>query len=391
MVRGFFLSGAVRGYAIAAGFAVQLLLSNVTSKTEFGQINTFISTILLLTFLATSAPTRQLVRELGAFGLAERGRLAEEFIGNAHLWIMLSATIAIISALVDQMHIALILATVGATFAAAMYSAYFRGIGRYVIGNIEAAVIRTSSFMAILTLAILFGMEITGPTAELFYLASVLIGLLILGLARGRRPWLEFSRRTLWPYGAFPLTLTILAGLEIFFVNFDIIVTTYLYGADVTAEVRVAQQLRSLTMLPLQVYLMFAFDRLSRTLRTGVETTARRREIAMIRILLAITFIGAIALSGHFGTLFFEGGTDFLTTLAVLSGVVPMVLFGPKAELLIAAAREGDHKAKTMAFLLAYVVLTPFLCWALDLQPWLYFFGQAAMFALFSASLPKAI
>jgi len=45
MLRGFFLSGAVRGYEIAAGFAVQLLLSNVTWKVAFGQINTFISTM----------------------------------------------------------------------------------------------------------------------------------------------------------------------------------------------------------------------------------------------------------------------------------------------------------------------------------------------------------
>ena len=391
MLKGFVFSGALRGYAIFAGFAVQLLLASVTSKVAFGQINTFISTVLLFTFLAASAPTRQLVRELGAFGLTERGRLAEEFIGNAHVWIILSAAAALAALFVGETDLALIMVTVAVIFAAAIYSAYFRGIGRYVIGNIEAGVIRSTVFMAILGIAMLFGRELTVPVAQMSYLAAVAIGLLLLVLLRGSLPSMGFSRRILWPYGTFPLTLTILAGLETFYVNFDIIVTTYLYGADVTAEVRVAQQLRSLTMLPLQVYLMFAFDRLSRTLRTGVETTTRRREIVLIRVLLAVSFITAIALSGPFGTLFFEGGTDFLTTLAVLSGVVPMVLFGPKAELLIAAARERDHKAKTMALLLAYVVFTPFLCWALDLPPWFYFFGQAAMSALFFASLPKAI
>lgn len=391
MLRDFVFSGALRGYAISAGFAVQLLLSNATSKVSFGQINTFISTVLLLTFLATSAPTRQLVRELGAFGLTERGRLAQEFISNAHLWIILSVAVALAALFLGETDFALIMATVAIIFAAAIYSAYFRGIGRYVIGNIEAGVIRSTVFMSILAIATLFGRELAVPVAQMSYLGAVGIGLLLLIFARGRWPSIEFSRRVLWPYGAFPLTLTILAGLETFFVNFDIIVTSYLHGADVTAEVRVAQQLRGLTMLPLQVYLMFAFDRLSRTLRTGVETTARRREIALIRILLAVTFIAAIALSGPFGTLFFEGGTDFLTTLAVLSGVVPIMLFGPKAELVVAAAREGDHKAKTMVFLLAYVVLTPSLCWALDLPPWSYFCAQAAMAALFFASLPKTI
>lgn len=391
MLRGFILSSTVRGYAIFAGFAVQLLLSNVTSKVAFGQINTFISTILLLTFLATSAPTRQLVRELGAFGLTKRGGLAEEFIGNAHLLVILSAAVALAAVFVGQTHVALIVATVAVTFAAAIYSAYFRGIGRYVIGNIEAGVIRSTVFMAILAIAMLFDRELAVPLAQMSYLAAVAIGLLLLILARGSCPSMEFSRRVLWPYGPFPITLTILAGLEIFFVNFDIIVTTYLYGADVTAEVRVAQQLRSLAMLPLQVYLMFAFDRLSRTLQTGGETIARRREIALIRILLTFTSIASIALSGLFGTLFFAGGIDFLTTLAVLSGVMPIVLFGPKAELVIAAAREGDHKTKTMSFLLAYVVLTPFLCWSLNFPPWSYFLGQAAISTLFFASLPKVI
>jgi O-antigen/teichoic acid export membrane protein len=391
MLRGFFLSGAVRGYALVAGFAVQLLLSSVTSKDAFGQINTFISTVLLLTFLVASAPTRQLVRELGAFGLAERGRLAEDFIGNAHLWIILSAAVAFVAALVGQTYFALIVATVGVTFPAAIYSAYFRGIGRYVIGNIEAGVIRATILTAIFAIAMLFGLELAVTTAEMSYLAAVAIGLLLLVLARDSWPSIKFSHRILWPYGTLPLTLTILAGLEIFVLHFDIIVSTYLYGANVTAEVRVAQQLRTLTMLPLQVYLMFAFDRLSRTLRTGVETTERRREIALIRILLVVTFIAAIALSGPFVALFFEGGTDFLTTLGVLSGVVPMVLCGPKAELVISAAREGDHKVKTMVFLLAYVLLVPFLCWAFDLPPWSYFFGQATISALFFASLPKVI
>lgn len=391
MLKGFVFSGALRGYAIFASFVVQFLLASVTSKVAFGQINTFISTVLLLTFICASAPTRQLVRELGAFGLTERGRLAEEFIGNAHMWIILSAAAALAALIVGETDLALIMATVAIIFAAAIYSAYFRGIGRYVIGNIEAGVIRSTVFMAILVITMLFGRELTVPVAQISYLAAVAIGLLLLMLARGSLPSMEFSRRILWPYGAFPLTLTILAGLETFCVNFDIIVTTHLYGAEVTAEVRVAQQLRSLTMLPLQVYLMFAFDRLSRTLRTGVETTTRRRELALIRILLAVTLVAAIVLTGPFVTLFFEGETDLLTMLAVLSGVAPMVLFGPKAELIISAAREGDQKGKTMGFLLAYVVLTPFLCWTLDLPPWSYFFGQAAMSALFFASLPKAI
>jgi len=391
MLRGFFLSGAVRGYAISAGFSVQLLLSNVTSKTVFGQVNTFISTVILLTFLATSAPTRQLVRELGAFGLAERGRLADEFIGNAHLWIILSAAIAIVAALVGRMHLALIAATFGVAFATSLYSAYFRGIGRYMIGNIEAGVIRSTAFMAILAIAMLFGLNLTLLASELFYLSAVAIGLLVLVLARGTWPSMEFSRRTIWPYGTFPVTLTILAGLEIFFVNFDIIVTTYLYGADMTADVRVAQQLRSLTMLPLQVYLMFSLDRLSRTLRTGAETSERRSEIILIRVLLAGTFLAAIALAGPFGTLFFKGGTDFLTTIAVLSGVLPVVLFGPRAEVVIAAAREDDQKTKTMAFLLAYAVVTPVLCWAFGFPPFVYFFSQAALSTVFFARLPKAI
>ena len=391
MLKGLLLSGLVRGYAIAVGFAVQLLLSNVTSKTSFGMINAFISTALLLTFLASSAPTRQLVRELGAFGLNERGRLAEEFIGNTHLWVIISATIAIFAALVGRTHLALVAATVGLLFSASLYSAYFRGIGRYIIGNIEASVIRPTIFMAILATAKLTGWELTAPTAELIYLVAVAIGLLTLVFARGIRPKIEFSSRIIWPYGSFPLTLTLLAGLEVFFVNFDIIATTYLYGADVTAEVRVAQQLRSLTMLPLQVYLMFSFDRLSRTLQTGVETRARRREIALIRSLLVVTFLAAIAIAGPFGTLFFDGETDFLTTLAVLSGVVPMVLFGPKAELVIAAARESNQKSKTASFLIIYVLIIPFLCWGLNLPPWSYFFGQTAIIALLFARLPKMI
>lgn len=391
MLKSFFLSGLVRGYAIAVGFAVQLLLSNVTSKTSFGMINAFISTALLLTYLASSAPTRQLVRELGAFGLNERGRLAEEFIGNTHLWVIISATIAIFVALVGRTHLALVAATVGLLFSASMYSAYFRGIGRYIIGNIEASVLRPTIFMGILATVMLIGWELTATTAELIYLVAVAIGLLTLVFARGSWPNIELSSRIVWPYGSFPLTLTLLAGLEVFFVNFDIIVTTYLYGADVTAEVRVAQQLRSLTMLPLQVYLMFSFDRLSRALQTGVETSARRSEIALIRALLVVTFLAAIAIAGPFGTLFFDGETDFLTTLAVLSGVVPMVLFGPKAELVIAAARESNQKSKTTSFLMIYVLVTPFLCWALSLPPWSYFLGQTAIIALFFARLPKTI
>lgn len=391
MLRGLFQAGAIRGYGIAAGFLVQWLLANVTSKMAFGQVNAFISAVTLLVFLAASGPTRMLVRELGAFGLAERGQFAEAATRNAHLWFTLSSTLAIVSALVGRPHVALILSTIGVTFASSLYSAYFRGIGRYVLGNVEAGVIRLTIFLAILAIAASIGLELTELAAKISYLTAAAIGLLVLLLVKGGWPSMEFSPKSLWPYGSFPLTLTLLAGLEIFFVNFDIIVTTYLYGADVTAEVRVAQQLRSLTMLPLQVYLMFSFDRLSRTLQTGVETTARRHEIALIRALMVVTFLAAIAIAGPFGTLFFDGGTDFLTTLAVLSGVVPMVLFGPKAELVIAAARESNQKSKTTSFLMIYVLITPFLCWGLNLPPWSYFLGQTVIIALFFARLPKTI
>ena len=391
MLRGVVFSGVLRGYAIFAGFALQLMLSNVTTKVTFGQINAFISTVLLLTFVATSAPTRQLVRELGAFGLAERRELAEEYLGSAHLWIVLSAAVALAAILFRKTDIAIIMATVSIIFAAAIYSAYFRGIGRYVIGNIEAGLIRLTVVLAMLVLVMLFYRELTVRTAQISYLGAALIGLLFLMFARRSWPTIDFSARAFWPYGAFPLTLTILAGLETLIVNFDIIVINYLYEPDVTAEVRVAQQLRSMIMLPLQVYLMFAFDRLSRALRIGVETTERRREIAFIRIFMAVIFIAAIALSKTFGTLFFDGGTDFLATLAVLSGVIPMILFGPKAELVIAAARECDHKVNTIIFLLAYVILTPFLCLALDLPPWSYFCVQTAIFSVFFASLQKPI
>jgi O-antigen/teichoic acid export membrane protein len=391
MLRGFVLSGAVRAYAITAGLAVQVLLSNVVSKTAFGQINTFISTVLLLTFFATSAPTRHLVRELGTFGMAERGRLVEEFIGNAHLWVILSGAMAIIATILGQTNLALTIATVGIAFATSLYSAYFRGLGRYVMGNLEAGVIRTTSFMAILSIATLVGLQFSVVTTELWYLASVVTGLVVLMLARARWPLMEISARTLWPYGTLPITLTILAGLEIFFVNFDIIVTAYLYGPEVTAEVRVAQQLRSLTMLPLQVYLMFSLDRLSRTLRTGAETSVRRREIALIRVLLVGTFIAAVAVSGPFGNLFFEEGINFLVMIAVLSGVLPVVLFGPRAEVVIAAGSEREQAGKTITFALAYAVLTPVLCWMFSLPAVAYFFIQAALTAAFFASLPKKI
>lgn len=391
MLRGFFLSGVVRAYAIATGFAVQLLLSNVTSKVAFGQINAFMSTVLLLTFLLTSAPTRQLVRELGAFGITARRQLANEFIGNAHVWLILSLAVSFIAASVGQPSIAFVVGTTGFTFAAAIYSAYFRGLGHYVIGNFEAGVMRSTIFIALLVIAVILGFELAVPAVKTFYLSAVAIGFFLLVIARRIRPSLEFSRRTLWPYGTFPLTLTILAGLEIFFVNFDIIVTAYLYGPDVTAEVRVAQQLRSLTMLPLQVYLMFSLDRLSRTLQTGVDMGARRREIALVRVLLGATFLAAIGILGPFGTLYFEGGMDFLTAIAVLSGVVPMVLFGPRAELVIAGATEENQKRRTLLFLVAYVVITPFLCWEFDLPPATYFCFQAAASTLFFAILPNSL
>lgn len=65
----FDFTSAIRGYGISTDFAAQLLLSNVTWKEAFGHTNTFISMVLLLAFLATSATTRQLVQELEAFGL----------------------------------------------------------------------------------------------------------------------------------------------------------------------------------------------------------------------------------------------------------------------------------------------------------------------------------
>lgn len=374
-----------------AGFAIQLLLSKVTSKATFGQINAFISTVLLLTFLTTSAPTRQLVRELGAFGLAERRSLAEAFIGSSHLWLMSSAALAFTATLFGETHVAVTLATLGATFSASMYSAYFRGIGRYIIGNIEAGVIRSSAFIVIISIAATAGMELSVVTAKLSYVSAVAIGLLMLMVTRGSWPSMTLSKRTFWPYGTVPLNLTILAGLEIFFINFDVIIASYIYSDDVTAEVRVAQQLRSLTLLPLQIYLMFALDRLSRTLQTGDEIHERRREIALIRLSLAGTIVVATILTQPFGNMFFSKGIDSLLMLAVLSGVIPYVIFGPKPEVIIAASRERDQNRKTICFLITYVAVTPLACFLFDLQPSAYFLIQAAISTIFFASLPKAI
>ena len=391
MLKGFLLSALLRGYAIIAGLSMQVLLSNITTKTVFGQINTFISSVLLVTFVVTSAPTRQLVRELGAFGLEVRRAFAEAFIYISHMWILVSIGIAFFAAMLGEPGWAVFSTTIGITFASAIYSAYFRGIGRYVLGNLEAGVIRTTAFVILISLTALLRDGLVLQIAQLLYLGSVAIGLLLLMLFRPIWPAVKFSRRMLWPGGGFPLTLTILAGLEMFFLNFDIILTNYLFGADTAAEVRVAQQLRSLTLLPLQIYLMFSFDRLSRALRAGAGIDARRSEITIVRVLLASSILVSFAIADPFGRLFFEGGTQLLTTIAVLSGVLPIVLLGPKAEVIIASSRENEQKVRVRFFLLAYTLLTPSVCWLFGLPPYVYFFAQSSLIAIFYFSLPRVI
>ena len=391
MLRGFFSSGMVRGYSIFVSFVLQILLSKITSKSIFGEINAFLAAILLLTFFLSAAPTRKLIRELAAFGLAKRGIFADSLIGGSHVLILFFCIVAAFGSLVVTSDIWIIGLAVSLAYSAAIYSAFFRGIGRYTVGNIEAGAIRLSVFSLVLLVVNHAVGEVSLQTAQISFVGATLVGLVSLAFFRKRMPRLEFPTKNAWYSRRFPWTLTLLAGFDVFIVNYDLLVINFLYESEIAAETRIAQQLRSFTLLPLQIYLMFSFDKLSRSLQMKSDYLDREREMTIVRICIAATFATAIAAAKPFASLFFTDGIDFILTICVLSGIIPIILFGPKTESIIAASAEVNQGTKTTIFFLFYVMTAPILSWLFSWDPHWYFLLQTLVITTFFACLPRKI
>lgn len=387
MLSGFLLSGMVRGYVIVIGLTLQLLMAQAMTKEDFGAVNTFISTVILATFLLSAAPTRQLVRELGTFGLEARCAMAQSYINASHLFLALSAGLASLAALIGQTWFAAFYLAMGLVFASALYSAFFRGIGRYMIGNIEAGVIRITAFLVLLAMFYWFGGELSSGQAQMLYVFAAVLGLVLLVWMRGAMQRLDLRVQALWPYGRLPIAMTFLAGTEIFTVNYDLMVVNAIYGSEVAAEVRIGQQLRSLSSLPLQIYLMFSLDRLSRALRANDGLEQRRREVRLVRLMLGGCFALALLVSGPFTGLFFDEPIEPILIYAILAGILPVVLLGPRPDLSIAAATEGNHGNKTIVFIMCYLCLAPGVLSLSGLAPEFYFMFQATLVGLYFLSL----
>ncbi|WJY20968.1 hypothetical protein QTA57_14315 [Fontisubflavum oceani] len=387
MLKGFFLSGMVRGYVIFVGLALQFVMAQAMTKEDFGAVNTFISTVILATFLLTAAPTRQLVRELGAFGLKLRGNLAQRYLNASHLFLALSAGFAGFAALIGQTWFAAFFLVMGVVNASALYSAYFRGIGRYIAGNLEAGVIRITVFLLSLLIFYWIGGKLSSAQAQMLYVLAAVLGLILLVWMHGGMPRLNFRLQALWPYGRLPIATTILAGIEIFTVNYDLMVVNAIYGSEVAAEVRIGQQLRSLSSLPLQIYLMFSLDKLSRALRANDGLEQRRREMRLVRLMLGGCFALAILVSGPFTGLFFDEPIEPILIYSILAGILPLVLLGPRPDLSIAAATEGNHYNKTIVFVVCYLCIAPGVLSLSGLAPEFYFMFQATLVGFYFISL----
>ena len=384
MLSGFLLSGMVRGYVIVIGLALQLLMAQAMTKEDFGAVNTFISTVILATFLLSAAPTRQLVRELGTFGLEARGAMAQSYINASHLFLALSAGLASLAALIGQTWFAAFSLVMGLVFASALYSAFFRGIGRYMIGNIEAGVIRITAFLVLLSMFYWFGGELSSGQAQMLYVFAAVLGLVLLVWMRGAMQRLDLRVQALWPYGRLPIAMTFLAGIEIFTVNYDLMVVNAIYGSEVAAEVRIGQQLRSLSSLPLQIYLMFSLDRLSRALRANDGLEQRRREVRLVQLMLGGCFAVALLVSEKFTQYFFSEPADPILIYATIAGILPSILLGPRPDLAIAGANDHKYRKHVGVFLGLYALAIPCFVYFLSLSPATYLVLQTCcLFLLF--------
>ncbi|MDP4062067.1 hypothetical protein RBLE17_18240 [Rhodobacteraceae bacterium LE17] len=391
MLNGFLLSGIIRGYVLVVGLGLQFVMAQVLTKEDFGSVNTFISIVLFTTFLLSAAPTRQLVRELGAYGLQSKNLMVSSYLNASHLFLVLSFALAVIFFLLGQAWVARIIAVTGIVFASALYSAFFRGLGRYVIGNIEAGVIRMSAFIVLLICCYAIGLDLTPQWVQFLYIIAAAFGLLVMVAIYGDVRPLDRTFKAFWPYGRLPIAMTMLAGIDIFTMNYDIIITSLIFDSEVVAEVRIGQQLRSLSTLPIQIYLMFSLDKLSLALRCNIGVAERRREVRFVRIMLAISIAIAIMTADAFTEIFFNEPIKFILVIAILSGSLPIILLGPRPELNIAAASENGFKNSVIIFSIFYILIIPVFVNKFGLGPEMYFALQASLISLFYISLKKLL
>lgn len=387
MLKGFLFSGVIRGYVIVVGLALQFVMARTMGKEDFGSVNAFISTVILATFLLSAAPTRQLVRDLGAFGIKARGAMAERYINASHLFLILSTGLAGLTAILAQTWLASFFLVLGLVFTSSLYSAFFRGIGRYLVGNIEAGVIRITAFLVFLVLFYMLEGKLSSELAQMLYVAAAALGFVLLVILRGPIRRLDLRVQALWPYGRLPIAMTVFAGIEIFTVNYDLMVVNAIYGPEVAAEVRIGQQLRSLSSLPLQIYLMFSLDKLSRALRVNAEVDKRRREIRLVRLMLALCFAIALLVADDFAQFFFAEEIEHALIYATVAGILPLIVLGPRPDLAIASATENKYVGLVAAFLFFYVLGAPCLVYFLALSPAAYLVIQTFILSILFASM----
>ncbi|MCF4098409.1 hypothetical protein [Maritalea mediterranea] len=352
-VKNVLMMATIKVSAITLSFASTILLVLWFGKREFGEYIGLLSIVNLLVFPLTGVIVRELVRKVAIQG----GEVTPSIMNIVNTYFSsfaIGCSLAILLIFL-QFRISLILLIGSSVVMLSIFSALYRAEGRFVLGNLEAQIIRPAGF--ILVCFILTQTKINIDSDKLLLVMGVIVFVTAVTFVILSPYPLRFTVRCSALPNIYGLPALFCAGFELYHVSTDVIVANVLFGGNVAADVKISHQLKSLVLMPFLVYLMYAQRQISESVHSEEKWIKVKTEVRYLKIVSALFAIfGSIIIFVYI--YYFDYFAFSLSILfSILLSSASFIIFGPQLEISFQIGTISNISKYVVEFLAIHLII----------------------------------